>query len=146
MVRLQAEPIQVEDLVRAAGSPGDGAIAVFLGTVRDQSAGRRVLYLEYQAYAPMAESEMARIEREAIARFGVSRVALVHRTGRLEIGEASVGIAVASPHRAQALEACRWVIDELKRSVPIWKKEHFEDGSVWVEEEEPRGEGGGDPP
>ena len=139
VVRLQAEPIQVGDLVRAAGSAADGAVALFLGTVRDRSAGKRVLYLEYQAYAPMAESEMARIEREAIDRFGVSRVAMVHRTGRLEIGEASVAIAVASPHRAQALEACRYVIDELKRTVPIWKKEHFEDGSVWVEGEEPHG-------
>jgi len=137
-VRLQEEAIQVEDLVRAAGSPGDGALALFLGTVRDRSAGRSVLFLEYQAYPAMAECEMARIEREAIARFGVSRIALVHRTGRLEIGDTSVGIAVASPHRAQALEACRYVIEELKRTVPIWKKEYFQDGAVWVEGQGPR--------
>ncbi len=133
MVRLQEEPILVEEVVRTAGSQVDGAVAVFLGTARAQNAGRRVVYLEYQAYSGMAESEMTRIEREALARFGVSRIVIVHRTGRIEIGEASVGIAVASPHRAQALDACRFVIDELKRAVPIWKKEHFEGGAAWIE-------------
>ena len=133
MVRLQTEPIEVEELVRAAGSPADGAVALFLGSVRDRNSGRRVLHLEYQAYAPMAESEMARIEREAIARFGVSRVAVVHRTGRLEIGEASVGIAVSAPRRDACYQASRDAIEILKRDVPIWKKEFFEGGAVWIE-------------
>lgn len=133
MVRLQPEPIRVEDLVAEVRRDADGAVAVFVGTVRDHNAGRRVLFLEYEAYAGMAEAEMARIEREAIARFGVSRVAIVHRTGRLAIGEASVAIAVASAHRAPALDACRFAIDTLKATVPIWKKEHFEGGEVWIE-------------
>jgi molybdopterin synthase catalytic subunit len=114
-------------------SDGDGGLALFLGVVRDENAGRKVLFLEYEAYAPMAEAEMLKIERDCITRFGVSKVAIVHRTGRLEIGEASVAVAVASPHRAQALDACRHAIDTLKRTVPIWKKEHFEGGAVWIE-------------
>ena len=134
MVRLQSEPIRAEDLVALVAADEDGAVAVFLGTVRNHSAGRRVLYLDYEAYRGMAEAEMARIEREALDRFGVSAIAVVHRSGRLGIGEVSVGVAVASAHRAQATDACRFVIDELKRTVPIWKREHFEGGgAVWVE-------------
>jgi molybdopterin synthase catalytic subunit len=91
-----------------------------------------VLHLEYEAYVPMAEREMERIVADAIGRFGVTRVAIVHRVGRVEIGEASVAIAVAAPHRAAAIEACRFVNDTLKTSVPIWKREHFADGAVWV--------------
>lgn len=133
MVKIQAEPIRIETLLEAVRSDGDGGIALFVGTVRDENAGRKVLHLEYEAYGPMAEAEMKKIEEEAIARFGVSTVAIVHRTGRLEIGEASVAIAVASPHRAQALDACRFAIDTLKKTVPIWKKEFFEGGAVWIE-------------
>jgi molybdopterin synthase catalytic subunit len=133
VARLQDEPIRVDELIRAARADGDGAVAVFLGTVRNHHAGRRVLHLEYHAYQGMAEREMERIEREATDRFGVSRVAIAHRTGRLEIGEASVAVAVASPHRAEAMEACRFVIDTLKKTVPIWKKEYFEGGAVWIE-------------
>ena len=133
MAVLQEDPIREEELARAVRADEDGAISLFLGTVRNHNEGRRVLYLEYHAYQAMAEREIARIEKEAVTRFGVSRVHVVHRTGRLEIGEASVGIAVASPHRAEALEACRWVIDTLKRTVPVWKKEFFEGGSVWIE-------------
>lgn len=132
MVRLQEEPIRIGSLVEEVRGDQDGAIAVFVGSVRDHHEGRRVLWLEYQAYAPMAETEMARVERQALDRFGVSRVALVHRTGRLEIGEASVVVAVAAPHRREALEACRFVIDTVKKTVPIWKKEFFEGGSAWV--------------
>jgi molybdopterin synthase catalytic subunit len=135
VVRLQQDPILPPDLVEAARADGDGAVALFLGTVRDASDGRRVVRLEYEAYPEMAEREMARIEAEAIARFGISRIVIVHRTGRLEIGEVSVGVAAASPHRAQAMDACRYAIDALKERVPIWKKEHFEEGAVWIEGE-----------
>ena len=131
--RLQTEPIRVEELVAAVRADGDGAVALFLGTVRNQNAGRRVLHLEYSAYDGMAENEMARIEREALEAHDVSRTAVFHRTGRLEIGEISVAVAVAAAHRAPAVEACRFVIDTLKKTVPIWKKEFFEGGSVWVE-------------
>ena len=133
MAVLQTDPIRVEQLIEEVRGDGDGAVALFLGTVRDRNQDRRVLHLEYKAYDGMAEEEMARLERQALDQFDVSRVAVVHRTGRLEIGEASVAIAIAAPHRAQALEACRFVIDTLKRTVPIWKKEFFEGGSIWIE-------------
>jgi len=133
MIRLQTAPIDLAELVAATRGNGDGAVSLFLGTVRDVNAGRRVLHLEYEAYGGMAEREMERIAGEAISRFGVARVSIVHRTGRLTIGEASVAIAVASAHRAAAMEACTWVIDTLKTAVPIWKREHFEGGAVWVE-------------
>jgi len=133
VICLQANPIDTAAVAAAAGGDGDGAVSVFLGTVRNVSVGQRVLFLEYEAYASMAEREMERIAAEAIVRFGVTKVAIVHRIGRVEIGEASVAIAVAAPHRAPAMEACRFVIDTLKTSVPIWKREHFEGGSVWVE-------------
>ncbi|HVQ35532.1 MAG TPA: molybdenum cofactor biosynthesis protein MoaE [Candidatus Bathyarchaeia archaeon] len=134
MIRLQTAPIALDELVLDVRGDGDGAVATFLGTVRDHNAGRKVLHLEYEAYGGMAEREMERIAADARERFGVSRVAIVHRTGRLEIGEASVAIAVAAPHRAAALDATRFIIDTLKRTVPIWKREHFEGGSVWVGE------------
>lgn len=133
MIRLQAEPIDVGALVAEARGDGDGAVSLFLGTVRNVNAGRRVLFLEYEAYAVMAEREMARIAAEAAARFGVGGVAIVHRTGRVDIGEPSVAIAVAAPHRAAAMDACRFVIDTLKATVPIWKREHFVGGAVWIE-------------
>lgn len=133
MVRLQREPIRIEELLAAVRGDGDGAVALFVGTVRDHNRGRRVLYLDYDAYPGMAEAEMAKIEREAIARFGVSAVGIVHRTGRLEIGEASVAVAIASAHRGAAVDACRFAIDTLKVTVPIWKKETFEGGEVWIE-------------
>jgi len=133
MIRLQAEPIDLAALVSAVRGDGAGAVALFLGTVRDANAGRRVLFLEYEAYEGMAEREMERIANDAVERFGVASVSIVHRTGRLEIGEASVAVAVASAHRAAALDACRYVIDTLKTRVPIWKREHFEGGAVWIE-------------
>ena len=132
MVRLQQEPIDAGALVAAQREDGDGAVAVFLGTVRQTNAGQVVLFLEYEAYSGMAEREMERIERDALARFAVSRVAIAHRVGRLEIGETSVAIVVTAHHRQEAMEACRFVIDTLKASVPIWKREHFEGGVVWI--------------
>jgi len=133
LIRLQSEAIRVEELLEAVGSEQDGAVALFVGVVRRQNRGRRVLYLDYEAYPEMAESEMTRLVGEAERRFEVSAVALVHRTGRLEIGETAVVAAVAAPHRAAAFDACRFVIETLKQKVPIWKREVFEDGEVWIE-------------
>ena len=133
MVRLQREPIRPEELIAAVRSDGDGAVATFVGVVRDHNRGRRVLRLEYHAYDSMAASEMQRIEDEVRERFDVSDVVLVHRLGTLAIGEASVAIAVAAPHRAAAFAGCRHAIERLKESVPIWKKEVFEGGEAWIE-------------
>ncbi len=132
MVRLQREPIDVAAAIASAGSDADGAVSVFLGTVRNENAGHRVLFLEYEAYPGMAEREMERIAAEAIARFGARRVDIVHRFGRLEIGEASVLVVAAAAHRAAAIDACRHAIEALKKTVPIWKREHREGGSVWI--------------
>ena len=108
---------------------------VFEGVVRNQTRGRRTLYLDYEAYEEMALDEMEGLAERAVKQFAVRDVALVHRLGRLEIGETSVLIVVASTHRAAAFEACRWLIDTLKRTVPIWKKEYFDDGAVWADGE-----------
>jgi MoaE-MoaD fusion protein len=113
----------------------DGAAVVFEGVVRNQTRGRRTLYLDYEAYEEMALAEMEKLAEQALKQFAVRDVALVHRLGRLEIGQTSVLIVVASAHRAAAFDACRWLIDTLKRTVPIWKKEYFEDGAVWADGE-----------
>jgi MoaE-MoaD fusion protein len=113
----------------------DGAALVFEGVVRNQTRGRRTLYLDYEAYEDMALAQMESLAGQALKQFQVRDVALVHRLGCIEIGETSVLIAVASAHRAAAFEACRWLIDTLKRTVPIWKKEYFEDGAVWADGE-----------
>jgi len=131
VILLTREPIDLAAL--HAPDPADGAVCCFVGVVRDHNAGRRVHYLEYEAYEEMALSQMGELEDEARRRWPVSDVRLVHRLGRLEIGEASVAVAVASPHRAEAFEACRFLIDTLKKKVPIWKKEHFEGGTCWIE-------------
>jgi molybdopterin synthase catalytic subunit len=130
-VRLTRDPIEVSSL--AVASPADGAVALFLGVVRGTNAGREVAHLEYEAYQEMAEAELAAIVTEARARWPITGVRVVHRLGRLEIGEASVAVAVASPHRREAFEACRFVIDALKKRAPIWKKEFYTDGSAWLE-------------
>ena len=111
----------------------DGAALVFEGVVRNQTRGRKTLYLDYEAYEEMALKQMESLAVQALQQFQIRDVAIVHRLGRLEIGETSVLIAVASAHRAAAFDACRWLIDTLKRTVPIWKKEHFEDGAVWAD-------------
>lgn len=131
-VRIVREPIDAEAVVGRLQRPADGAVAIFAGVVRDNSRGRRTLYLEYEAYEAMALQQMEFLAVEARARFGVRGAAIVHRLGRLDIGETSVLIAAASAHRGEAFEACRWIIDTLKKTVPIWKKEHFEDGAVWA--------------
>jgi molybdopterin synthase catalytic subunit len=133
MFRITAEPLDERELMRAAASDAAGAIALFAGVVRNENLGRNVEYLVYDAYPPMAERKMAEIADEVRARWPVSGIAMAHRTGRLEIGEASVLIAVSSPHRADAIEACHYAIDRLKATVPIWKKEVFEGGEEWLE-------------
>jgi molybdopterin synthase catalytic subunit len=131
--RLQCEPIDSATLLAELKNAADGAICVFDGIVRNQTRDRRTLYLEYHAYHAMAVAEMEKLALEALTRFAIRDLRLVHRVGRLEIGQTSVLIAVASAHRAPAFEACRWLIDSLKQSVPIWKKEFFEDGAIWAD-------------
>ena len=132
MIRITRSPIRVETLVRAARDPAAGAITVFLGTTRNENAGRRVTRLEYEAFASMAVREMRALARQAKQRWPVRRVAMAHRTGVVPIGDSSVAIAVSAPHRQEAFEACHWLIDRLKEIVPIWKKEHFRGGTVWI--------------
>jgi molybdopterin synthase catalytic subunit len=115
------------------GAAGHGAVASFIGLVRDHNQGRRVLYLDYEAYEPLAARALVRILDESRERWPGVRLAIHHRIGRLEIGEASVAIAAASPHRADAFAACRYAIERIKQIVPIWKHEHFEGGDVWIE-------------
>ena len=134
-IALVREHIDTEQLVDAAKDGADGAVVVFDGIVRNHSRGRKTLYLDYEAYEDMARRQMTALAQEALTRFGVRHVTVVHRLGRLQIGETSVLIVVASAHRAQAFEACRWVIDTLKKTVPIWKKETFLDGAVWTDGE-----------
>jgi len=132
-VQVTAEPLSERAVAEAVEDAGAGAIVVFSGVVRDQTGGRRVKFLEYEAYAPMAEAKMREIGTAVRARWPtVKRIALAHRVGRLLIGESSVMIAVSSPHRRHAFEACHFAIDTLKETVPVWKKEYFEDGEVWV--------------
>jgi len=134
-VEIVREKIEPHRIVPALEKPEDGAIVMFDGIVRGHSRGRRTLYLDYEAYEEMALKQMRALAEDALERFDVRDVALVHRLGRLEIGESSVFIAVFSEHRAPAFEACRFLIDTLKRTVPIWKKEYFEDGAVWADGE-----------
>src|SRR5580693_5984174 len=129
------DPIDTQGVLGRVKQGGDGAAVVFEGVVRNQTRGRRTLYLDYEAYEEMALRQMESLAEQALKEFQVREVALVHRLGRLEIGETSVLIVVASAHRAAAFDACRWLIDTLKRTVPIWKKEYFEDGAVWAEGE-----------
>lgn len=131
--RVVTEPLSPDTIAAEVDDPGAGGIVIFSGVVRNETGGRPVKFLEYEAHAPMAEAKMREIGESLRARWsGVKRVAMLHRIGRLEIGEASVLIAISASHRGDAFEACRYAIDTLKRTVPVWKKEHFEDGEVWV--------------
>ncbi len=132
VIALTRELINAERVVAAAKRAEDGAVVVFDGIVRNHSRGRRTLYLDYEAYEEMALRQMRELGRRARERFNVRQVTMVHRLGRLQIGETSVLIVVASAHRTAAFEACRWLIDTLKQMVPIWKKETFADGAVWA--------------
>jgi MoaE-MoaD fusion protein len=151
-VRLVREQIAAEAVVARLKRPEDGAAVIFDGVVRDNTRGRRTLYLDYEAYEPMALKQMESLAVEARERFAVRGISLVHRLGRLQIGETSVLIVVAAAHRGAAFEACRWIIDTLKKTVPIWKKEYFADGAVWADGEafpeeirSPRGTAGKQP-
>ena len=134
---LVRAPIETPEIVAQMKAPPDGAVVVFEGIVRNHSGNRATLYLEYEAYEPMAIVKMREIGAQMREKFSIRRYAMVHRLGRLEIGETSVLIAVCSAHRAAAFDACRFGIDTLKRTVPIWKKEYFRDGSAWAEGENP---------
>lgn len=134
-VQLTSERIDTAGLAECIKRAQDGAVVVFEGIVRDNSRGRRTLYLDYEAYEEMARKQLEEMAAQALEKFKVRDVAVVHRLGRLQIGETSVAIVVGSAHRAAAFDACRWMIDTLKKTVPIWKKEHFEDGAVWADGE-----------
>jgi MoaE-MoaD fusion protein len=131
-ILIGPDPINVEQLELEVRDPAAGAIVTFAGTTRRDNVGRRVLRLEYEAYEPMALSEMRKLAQEAGQRWDIVRIAMRHRVGVVEIGQISVAIAVAAAHRAEAFEACRFAIDRLKEVVPIWKKEYFEGGEVWI--------------
>lgn len=130
MIALTLNPIDVGATIREVATPESGGIDLFVGTTRNRSAGKAVTHLEYEAYEPMAVIEMERLVAEARKRWSLHRVAIVHRLGRVPVGEASVVIGVSSAHRHDAFEACRYLIDTLKKEVPIWKRETFSDGST----------------
>ncbi len=130
--RITQEPIRLDELTAFVADPGAGAMATFVGTTRDSNEGRRVIRLEYECYPGMAEKEMEKIGQEVLERWPVKKVAMLHRLGRVDIGEASVAIAVSSGHRHAAFEACHYAINQLKETVPIWKKELYEGGEVWI--------------
>jgi molybdopterin synthase catalytic subunit len=131
---VQARPLSLDALISEVSGPECGGVVTFTGVVRNHARGQSIDHLEYEAYGPMAEQEMRAIQTGAAERWPGVRLAMVHRIGRLEIGEAAVMIAAAAPHRAQAFEACRFAIDTLKKTVPIWKREFAQSGSYWVEE------------
>jgi MoaE-MoaD fusion protein len=130
---VSAAPLDPAAVAAAVARAGDGAVATFVGLVRRENAGRQVLWLDYEAYAPLAIKAFERIAREAAEHWPESRLAIRHRTGRVDIGEASVVIAAASPHRADAFATCRYAIERIKQIAPIWKHEHFAGGDVWIE-------------
>ena len=133
MFKITSDEIELGDVIRAVEAGDAGAIVHFLGVVRNNTEGREVSYLEYEAYPPMAEKKMAEIAQEIHEKWGLDRVAMIHRVGRLEIGEVSVAVAVASPHRKEAFEACHYAMNRLKQIVPIWKREVWADGEEeWV--------------
>jgi molybdopterin converting factor subunit 1 len=133
--QITCEPIATHALARQLKAPEDGALVIFEGTVRNHAQGRRTLFLEYEAYEPMAVRKLEEIGREVKDKFAIHHIGIVHRIGRLEIGQTSVAIVVSAAHRSPAFAACHYALDRLKQIVPIWKKEHFEDGAVWVEGE-----------
>ena len=136
MIEITHETLIPQDITAKVEKGSNGAVVTFLGTTRDSTGGRNVLYLEYEAYRPMADNQLAIVADEMRERYGVEDVAISHRLGRLEIGDISLVVAVASPHRENAFEACKYSIDRIKQIVPIWKKEFFEGGEVWVGSQE----------
>jgi molybdopterin synthase catalytic subunit len=137
--RVTTHPIDPAAVLAEVGAAADGAVLLFLGTVRDHNDGRPVSGVRYEAYVEMAERVLSEIAREAAERLGTDRIAVVHRIGELAVGEASVAIAVSSPHRAEAFDACRYVIEEIKRRLPVWKEERYAEGaSRWLEGQVPQ--------
>ena len=136
MITITHEPLCPEEITASVKRDYNGAVVTFLGSTRDSTAERRVLHLEYEAYRPMADNQLARIADEIRERWGVFDVSIAHRLGRLEIGDLSLIVAIASPHRKEAFEASAYAIDRIKQIVPIWKKEFFEGGEVWVGSQE----------
>ena len=134
-VEITTAVIETAAILEGIKAGPDGAVCLFDGIVRNNTRERETLYLDYEAYEEMAFAKMRELAAEAVTKFGVRDVALVHRVGRLRIGESSVLVVVASAHRGAAFDACRWLIDTLKKTVPIWKKEHFVDGAVWADGE-----------
>jgi len=134
-VSLTRAPIDSAPIIASARQGEDGAVVIFDGIVRNETRGRQTLYLDYEAYEEMAVRQMDELARRAQSKFGVRHVTMVHRLGRLQVSESSILIVVASAHRGQAFEACRWLIDTIKKTVPIWKKETFVDGAVWADGE-----------
>lgn len=132
MFRVVRAPLDMQELVRYVTDPSAGAIATFIGTTRNNNEGRKVIALDYDAYPEMAEKELRRIGDDAKKKWNIERMAIVHRIGPVEITEASVMIAVSAAHRDDAFQACRFAIEEIKKTVPIWKKEVFEGGEVWI--------------
>lgn len=132
MFQIVDREITAQEVIDAVADDSAGAIVTFLGVVRNQTRERKVVYLEYEAYQPMAERKLAEIASEIREKWDVAHIAVVHRTGQLEIGEASVAIAVSTPHRREGFAACQYMIDRLKEIVPIWKREVWEDGEEWV--------------
>jgi molybdopterin synthase catalytic subunit len=132
MFRVTREPIDLQELVKRVTDPSAGAIATFIGTTRNHNEGRKVIALDYEAYPEMAEKELERIGEEAKQKWQIERMAITHRIGPVEITEPSVIIAVSAAHRDDAFQACRFAIEEIKKTVPIWKKEVFEGGEVWI--------------
>lgn len=139
LIRVTPDVLDTNEAVSAVESPRAGAVNVFLGVVRDSNLGRAVNYLEYDAYPAMAEKVMAELADEAKQKFGLEDVAVLHRTGRLEIGEASLLVAVSCGHRAESFEAGHWLVNQIKKQVPVWKKEVWEDGEEWIEGPESMG-------
>lgn len=134
MIHVTDQPIDLDSVLRSVDGDGEGAVVLFVGRVRDRSRDRDVTRLDYEAYGSMAESELSALAATAREEHGAVGVALVHRVGRLEIGDAAVAVAVSAAHRPEAFEACRWLIDTLKERVPIWKKERYSDGEEWIAE------------
>ncbi len=133
LYRIVVQPLSADAVAQAVADPAAGGVVIFSGVVRNEKDGRPVKYLEYEAHAPMAEAKMREIGEQVRRRWpSVMAVTMLHRVGRLEIGESSVLIAVSAAHRREAFEACHYAIDTLKQTVPVWKKEHFEDGEIWV--------------
>ncbi|HLU26520.1 MAG TPA: molybdenum cofactor biosynthesis protein MoaE [Longimicrobiales bacterium] len=131
---ITREPLDASTVLSRVGAPEDGAVLVFLGTVRNENEGRPVSGMRYEAYEAMAGRVLAAIAAEAAARIGSDRIAVAHRVGELAVGEVSVAIAVSSPHRAEAFDGCRYIIEEVKRRLPVWKEEHYTDGSsAWLD-------------